>query len=135
MNPDLYSFLLHLHSVIRWVMLLLLLIAIFNSLTAGNRLFTRGDARTGSMLTGFADLMFLVGLVLWYFGPRGYKLIQSMGMSAAMKDSYARFFAIEHLAGCLSRLFFFILERPRAKKPSMTDQSTGAHWFFIFSLC
>ena len=101
MNPDLYSFLLHLHSVIRWVMLLLLLIAIFNSLTAGNRLFTRGDARTGSMLTGFADLMFLVGLVLWYFGPRGYKLIQSMGMSAAMKDSYARFFAIEHLTGML----------------------------------
>ena len=43
MNPDLYSFLLHLHSVVRWVVLLLLLIAIFNSLTAGNRLFTRGD--------------------------------------------------------------------------------------------
>ena len=72
MNPDLYSFLLHLHLVlIRWVVLLLLLIAIFNSLTAGNRLFTRGDARTGSMLTGFADLMFLVGLVLMVFSVRG----------------------------------------------------------------
>src|SRR5205085_11266212 len=99
MNGDLYSFLLHLHSVIRWVVLLLLLIAIFNSLVAGSRPYIRTDARTGSILTGFADLMLLIGLALWYFGPRGYKLIESMGMSAALKDTYARIFAIEHLAG------------------------------------
>jgi hypothetical protein len=116
MNPDLYSFLLHFHSVIRWVMLLLLLIAIFNSLTAGNHLFTRGDARTGSLLTGFADLMFLIGIVLWYFGPRGYKLIQSMGMSAAMKDPYARFFAIEHITGMVIAIILLHIGKAQGKK-------------------
>ena len=122
MNPDLYSFLLHLHSVIRWVVLLLLLIAILNSLTAGNRLFTRGDARTGSMLTGFADLMFLIGIVLWYFGPRGYKFIESMGMSAAMKDSYARFFAIEHPVGMLIAVILLHIGKAQGKK-AITDRS------------
>ena len=116
MNPDLYSFLLHLHSVIRWVVLLLLLLAIVNSLTAGNRFFTRGDARTGSMLTGFADLMLLIGLVLWVFGPRGYKLIQSMGMSAAMKDSYARFFDIEHITGMVIAIMLLHIGKSQGKK-------------------
>jgi len=122
MNPDLYSFLLHLHSVVRWVVLLLLLIAIFNSLTAGNRLFTRGDARTGSMLTGFADLMFLIGIVIWYFGPRGYKFIESMGMGAAMKDSYARFFAIEHPVGMLIAIILLHIGKAQGKK-AITDKS------------
>jgi len=116
MNPDLYSFLLHLHSVIRWVVLLLLVIAIFNSLTAGNRLFTRGDARTGSMLTGFADLMLLIGLALWFFGPHGYKLIQQSGMSAAMKDPYARFFAIEHTAGMVIAIILLHIGKAQGKK-------------------
>jgi len=116
MNPDLYNFLLHLHSVIRWVVLLLLLIAVVNSLTAGNRLFTRGDARTGSMLTGFADLTFLIGIVLWYFGSRGYKIIQSTGMSAAMKDPYSRFFAIEHISGMIIAIILLHIGKAQGKK-------------------
>ena len=99
MNADIYSLLVHLHSIGRWIILLLLLIAIFNSLVAGQRPWIRTDARTGTILTIFADLMFLVGISLWYFGPRGYKTIESMGMSAVMKNSVARFFAIETRLG------------------------------------
>src|SRR5215467_3300404 len=99
MSGDTYTLLLHLHSVIRWVVLLLLLVAIFNSLVAGSRPFIRSDARTGSILVIFADVQLLLGLAIWYFGPKGYKIIESMGMNAAMKDPYTRFFAIEHLTG------------------------------------
>src|SRR6266496_251861 len=97
MSNDMYSFLVHLHSIGRWIVLLLLLVAIFNSMVAGSRPFIRSDARTGTILVIFADLMFLIGLALWFFGPRGYKTIQAMGMSAAMKDSGARFYAVEHI--------------------------------------
>ena len=121
MNPDLYSFLLHLHSVIRWVVLLLLLIALFSSATAGNRLFTRGDARTGSMLTGFADLTLLIGIILWFFGPNGYKLIQS-GMSAAMKDPHARFFGIEHITGMVIAIILLHIGKAQGKK-AISDRS------------
>ena len=92
MNQDTFTLLLHLHSIGRWVVLLLLLFAIFNSLVAGSRPWIRTDLRIGSILTIFADIMFVVGLVLWYFGPRGYKLIESFGMSAVMKNAENRFF-------------------------------------------
>lgn len=116
MNADLYSFLVHLHSVIRWIILLLLLVAIFNSVVAGNRPFIRSDARTGSILVIFADLTLLIGLALWYFGPKGYKIIESMGMSAAMKDPYNRFFAIEHLTGMVIAIILLHIGKAQGKK-------------------
>ncbi|HEV8507637.1 MAG TPA: hypothetical protein VGQ53_19630 [Chitinophagaceae bacterium] len=122
MNPDLYSFLLHLHSVIRWVVLLLLLIAIFNSLTAGNRLFTRGDARTGSMLTGFADLMLLIGLVLWYFNDRGFGAFKGSSFTAVMHEPVKRFFAFEHPVGMLIAIILLHIGKSQGKK-AITDQS------------
>lgn len=116
MSADMYSFLLHVHSVGRWIVLLLLLIAIFNSLVAGKRPWIRTDARTGSILVIFADLMFLVGLALWYFGPRGYKYIESMGMKAVMKDSYMRFFAIEHISMMLVAIILIHIGKVQGKK-------------------
>ncbi len=116
MNADINSFLLHLHSVLRWIILVLLLIAILNSLVAGNRPFTKSDARTGSILVIFADLTLLIGLALWYFGPRGYKIIQSMGMSVAMKDPVARFFAVEHIAGMLIAIILLHIGKAQGKK-------------------
>ena len=122
MNHDLYSFLLHLHSVIRWIVLLLLLIAIFNSLVAGNRAFIRTDARTGSILVIFADIMLLLGLALWYFGTRGYKTIEQLGMSAAMKDPSVRFFAIEHSTGMLIAIILLHIGKAQGKK-AISDKS------------
>ena len=122
MNADMYSFLLHLHSILRWVVLLLLLVAIFNSLVAGSRPFIRTDARTGSILVIFADLMLLIGLVLWYFGDWGYKIIQRMGMSAAMKDPTDRFFAVEHIGGMLIAIILLHIGKSQGKK-AISDKS------------
>src|SRR5689334_25426901 len=99
-TTSLYSVMLHVHSVGRWIVLLLLLFAILNSLIAGNRPYIRTDNRLGLLLTISADLMLLIGAWLWYAGDKGYKMIQSMGFSAAMKDPNpgVRFYAIEHLA-------------------------------------
>ena len=117
MNPDLYSFLLHLHSILRWAVLLLLLVAIFNSLVAGTRPFIRSDARTGSILVIFADLQLLIGLVLWFVGSKGYKIIQEQGWSSAMKGSdISRFFAIEHLAGMLIAIILLHIGKAQGRK-------------------
>jgi L-asparagine transporter-like permease len=117
MNADTYNLLLHIHSVGRWILLLLLLIAIFNSLVAGQRPWIRTDARTGTILLIVADLMLLLGLVQWYFGPRGYNLIKNSGMSAVMKDSFQRFFAIEHLAGMLIAIILIHIGKAQARRP------------------
>ncbi len=116
MNISLYSVLLHVHSVGRWIILILLIIAIFNSLIAGRRPFIRTDARTGLLLTIFADLMLLIGIYLWFAGPRGYRLIQTMGMGAVVKDPSARFFAIEHLTGMLIAIVLIHVGKAQSRK-------------------
>jgi hypothetical protein len=123
MNGDLHNILLHIHSAGRWLVLLLLVIAIFNSLVAGGRPFIKSDNRTGLLLTSVADLMFLIGLVLWYFGPYGYEQIQNAGsMGAAMKDSTARFFAVEHITAMLIAIILIHIGKAQAKK-SISDRA------------
>ncbi len=116
MNISLYTVLLHIHSVGRWIVLLLLLIAIFNSMVAGRRPFIRTDARTGLLLTIFADLMLLIGIYLWFAGPRGFNLIQNMGMAGVMKDPVSRFFAIEHLTGMLIAIVLIHIGKAQGRK-------------------
>jgi hypothetical protein len=116
MNAELHNFLVHLHSIGRWIVLLLLLIAIFNSMVAGTRPFIRTDARTGLILTIFADLMFLIGLVLWFWGPWGYKLVQSKGMGAIMSNPVERFYVMEHTIGMLIAIILMHIGKAQGKK-------------------
>ena len=117
MNAELYNILLHVHSVGRWIILLLLLIAIFNSLVAGGRPFIKSDNRTGLLLTIFVDLMLLIGLALWYFSPLGYPAIEkSGGMDVVMKDPVYRFFVIEHFAGMLLAIILIHVGKTQAKR-------------------
>ncbi len=117
MNESLHSILLHLHSVGRWIMLLLLVIAIFNSLVAGDRPFIKSDARTGLILVITADLMFVIGAILWYLGPWGYSLIQSSGgFGETMKNPVARFYGVEHLTGMLIAIILIHIGKTQGKK-------------------
>jgi L-asparagine transporter-like permease len=116
MDTSLYNALLHVHSVGRWIVLLLLLFAIINSLIASNRPYIRTDNRLGLLLTIAADLMLLIGIVLWFTGPWGYKQIQTRGMSEIMKDPTARFFTVEHLAGMLIAIILIHIGKAQGKK-------------------
>jgi hypothetical protein len=123
MDATMYEALLHVHSVGRWIVLLLLLFAIFNSLIAGNRPFIRTDARAGLLLVIFADLMLLIGFALWYYGPNGYKLIENHGgMTSLMKDPLSRFFAIEHMVGMLIAIILIHIGKVQGRK-KISDKS------------
>lgn len=117
MNSSLYSALVHAHSIGRWAILILLVIAIFNSAVAGGRPFIKSDARTGLLLMIFTDVMLLIGLVLWYFGPRGYAMIKNAGsMSNVMQDATTRFYGVEHLTGMLIAIILIHIGKAQSKK-------------------
>jgi len=117
MNSELYNLLLHLHSAGRWIVLLLLLVAIFNSMTAGNRIYKSSDARIGLFLTIFTDLMLLIGIVLWFASDTwGYSQIERRGMGEVMRDPAARFYAIEHLVGMLIAVVLIHIGKAQGKK-------------------
>lgn len=114
--------LVHVHSVGRWVVLLLLIFAILNSLIAGNRPYIRTDNRLGLLLTIAADLMLLIGIYLWYAGDWGYKLIQTNGMSDVMKNATSRFYVLEHTLGMLIAIILIHIGKAQGKK-AMSDKA------------
>lgn len=96
-----YNGMLHLHSFLRWVILILLLVAIFKSFTDRDKAFTAGHRKTGLFLMICADVMLLVGLYQWFAGNLGLKSIQANGFGNVMKNATLRFFAVEHTIGIL----------------------------------
>jgi hypothetical protein len=114
---SLYNAFLHTHSIGRWIVLLLLVFAILNSLIAGNRPYIRTDNRLGLLLTIAADLMLLIGIYLWFQGNWGYKQFEQRGFSEIMKDPIARFYAVEHLAGMLIAIILIHIGKSQGKKP------------------
>ena len=108
--------LLHLHSLLRWVILILLLVALYKSFADRNKAFTSGHRKTGLFLMIFSDIMLLIGLYQWFAGPVGLKMIQANGMGAVMKNPVARFFAVEHLIGMLIAIILIHIGYSYSKK-------------------
>lgn len=111
-----YNGLLHLHSVLRWVILILLLVAIYKSFSNRKNTFTQGHRKTGLFLMICADVMLLIGLYQWISGPLGLKSIKAMGMGAVMKEPILRFFAVEHFIGMLIAIIMIHIGYSYAKK-------------------
>ncbi|MDQ6609367.1 MAG: hypothetical protein M3Y85_06070 [Bacteroidota bacterium] len=119
MDTSIYNLILHAHSVGRWIVLLLLLFAIFNSLIAGNRPFIKSDNKLGLLLTIFADLMLLIGIYLYFVGPRGFKTFAKYGndFSSLMKNAPDRFYAVEHMAGMLIAIILIHIGKAQSHRP------------------
>src|SRR5262245_9582228 len=104
-----YNGLLHLHNVLRWVILILLVVAMFQAFAT-----TQGLKKTSLCLTIAAHVTLILGVSQWMIGQVGIKLIQNSGFSAVMKDEQARFFAVEHFAGMLIGIILITIARGKA---------------------
>jgi hypothetical protein len=132
-----YNTLLFLHSLLRWIILLLAIIAIWRSLsgmTAGKP-FTAGDKKTGLFLMIAAHITLLIGLYQWIAGPLGLKNIQNMGFGAVMKDPVYRFYGVEHLTGMIIAIILITIGRGVSKK-NIPDalKHKKTFWFFFIAL-
>ena len=136
-TDDMYNGLLILHSLLRWVLLILALIAIFKSFTGmtGGRPFTAGDKKTGLFLMITAHTQLLVGLILYFTGPWGLANIRNLGFGVVMKDPVYRFYAVEHIFGMLVAIVLITIGRGAAKK-AIPDAAKHrrSFWFFLVAL-
>src|SRR5262245_56849339 len=99
-----YNGLLHLHNLLRWVILLLLVIAIVRAFVgmSANKPFTNGDKRIGLFLMISAHINLLIGLYQWLAGPRYGIFTSSLPAGTElMKDTFYRFYWIEHPIGMI----------------------------------
>jgi hypothetical protein len=132
-----YTALLYLHSILRWVILVLGVVAVFKSysgMTAGKP-FSAGDGKVGLFLMIAAHTTLLVGLYLWLTGPWGLANIRNLGFGEVMKDRVYRFYAVEHLVGMLIAIVLITLGRGAAKKP-IPDRAKHKRtfWFILVAL-
>lgn len=128
-----YKGLLHLHSVLRWVILILLLVALYKSFVNRNKAFTPGHKKTGMLLMICCDIMLLLGLYQWFVGDWGLKSIQNNGMSVVMKNSVLRFFAIEHISAMVIAIVLVHIGYSYSKK-NVPDAMKHKRILLLFGL-
>lgn len=126
----------HLHNLLRWVILILLLVALFRHLAGMNkkRLVNAGDKKVDLFLMIAAHTTLVLGLYQWIAGATGLKLIQNVGMGEVMKNSAYRFFAIEHITGMLIAIVLITIGRGKVKRAVDYTAHKKAFWFFLIAL-
>jgi hypothetical protein len=121
-----YGILTPIHSLLRWVVLLLLLAAIFKSLNGliSRRSFSDSDNKISLFLMISAHTQLLVGILLYFVSP----FVQF----GNMKDNEIRFFTIEHTTMMLIAIVFITLARILSKKAK--NDTAKFRRLFIFCL-
>jgi uncharacterized membrane-anchored protein len=85
------------HNITRWAVLLFGVWALLNAITgiSSKRAFSANDKRSGLFFMTFCDIQLVLGLVL-YFKFSWFDKLKDMGNT--MKNSFDRFFAVEHMS-------------------------------------
>lgn len=119
-----YTGLLHLHNLLRWVILILLVVNIIKIATGSS------NVKHSKWLLIAAHTTLLIGLYQYFAGGSGFALIQQKGMSAVMKDSADRFWAVEHISGMIVAIVFITIGHVGLKKGNIKK----ANMFFVLAL-
>ena len=129
--------LLEIHSVLRWIILLLLLLSIIQSFSGWkkHKELRDADARLWLFTMISAHLTLLIGLYLLFFGRFG---VLSTGLPEGvhlMKDKFYRFFWVEHPVGMVLATTLITLARGVVKKQIQDPlKYKRAFWLFLLAL-
>ncbi len=117
--------LLHLHNLLRWVILILLLLSLFQAFSKNN-----GLKKTSLFLLIASHTTLLIGLYQYFTKGPGFNLIQQNGFGTVMKDSAMRFWAVEHISTMLIAIVLITIARGKAKK----GVYGAASWLYLIAL-
>lgn len=126
---EIYIWANYVHSILRWIILLLLIVAILKSLRNFNspQLILKSNNKVSLFLLIAAHFTAVIGIYQWMVGPWGLKNIQNLGMSAVMKDSATRFWAVEHISMMLIAVILITIGRRATKHKK-------AFWIYFIAL-
>lgn len=129
--------LLHLHNILRWVILILLLASIVKAYSGwqAKRLFSAADRRIWLFTLIAGHITLLIGLVQWLWGRYGMLKVDLPEGTSIMKDKFFRFFWVEHPLFMILAIIMITLGYGMAKKPIPDDvKYKRAFWFFFIAL-
>ncbi len=113
-----YSGLVHAHSGLRWVALVLLVIAFINAVSRWQKrsTYTAGDHKLNLYTLISVHNQLILGIILLFISP---KVNFSM-----MSDKLYRFYSVEHTTGMLIAIILITIGYSRAKR---TELPTKKH--------
>lgn len=115
---------LHLHSILRWIILLFLLVCLFQSFAKSSAL-----RKTSLWLLISAHLMLVVGIYQLIAGRYGIMKGIPEGVEL-MKDKFYRFFWVEHPLMMIVAIILITIARGKAK--ALNYKATG--WLLLIAL-
>lgn len=120
-----YDGLVHLHNMLRWIILVLLILAIVQSAQKKSAL-----KKTSLWLMLAAHTTLLLGLFQWLNGPFGLSLIDENGFGGVMRDGMMRFWAVEHITAMILAIVVISVARGKAKHLNYTSSL----WLYALTL-
>lgn len=128
------TFVLFLHNIFRWLILLFALLTIINAAggMGGNKPFTAGNKRTALFLMISCDIQLLLGLIL-YFINGWFGVLTSGGN--VMSNPAQRFFSMEHSVAMIIALILVHIGYSATKK-NIADKAKFSRlfWFTLIAL-
>ncbi|MEW6467515.1 MAG: cytochrome B [Bacteroidota bacterium] len=128
-----FSGLLLIHSALRYVALLLILTAIFRSLSGwlGKRPYTPADRKVSLFTVITVHTQLVIGLILYFQSTWVKAGLADMG--AAMKDKLLRFWTVEHISMMVIAIVLITIGSVSAKK-APTDLAKHKRTTILFIL-
>ena len=122
-----YSILKHAHSGIRWIVLILLVWAIYDAFTKwkNNTAFSKSSRKASFLTFNFTHIQALIGLIVYFYTPR---ISFSSGL---MKDRVMRFFAVEHPTMMLIAIILITVGYIKGKKQ---NSFKPIFWYYLIAL-
>jgi uncharacterized protein YacL len=108
--------LLHIHSLLRYILLIFILISIIKSFSGWfcKKQYLPSDKKVALFTLISAHLQLVIGLILYFVSPTVKVGLADIG--AAMKDSGLRFWAVEHISMMIIAIVLITLGYSLAKR-------------------
>ncbi|MDZ4822217.1 MAG: hypothetical protein SH856_02035 [Flavobacteriales bacterium] len=101
------------HSALRWIIVLLIIIVLFKSLTGMyNKAYNQNDRRFALFAMVGLHLQLIIGLILYFISPA---VNAALADTDLMKNATSRFWGVEHIAGMLIGITVITMGYMRAK--------------------
>ncbi len=125
--------LLHIHNLLRWVILILLVLSIVKAWQGwmGKKVFTPRDKKIWLFTMIAAHITLLLGLYQVAFGRFGFMMNSLPEGTSFMKDKFFRFYWIEHPVGMIIAIVLITLGYGMSKK-AVTDEVKYKKAFYYF---
>jgi hypothetical protein len=109
-----YSTLFGLHSGLRYIVLLLLAVALFLALVGlfGKKPYSEMNRKVNLFAMISTHTQFLVGLILYFFSP----MVNYSNMAEAMGNATTRYWTVEHSVMMLFSIVLITIGHSRSKK-------------------